>query len=176
MKKELISVIDAASQLGMTHKQTMFKIIKRLGISTVKQRNSSSRNQLISYITQDDLELIRQLLSEATPRDNAGRASLDTQIDQGVFYLIQLEPEHDTGRFKVGFASNLSERLRTHRCSAPLAIVLATWLCRTLWEKTAIDCVTQSCEQIHTEVFRTDDIAEVQNRCEQFFALMPKTE
>ena len=176
MEKELISVIDAASQLGMTHKQTMFKIIKRLGISTVKQRNSSSRNQLISYITQNDLHLIRQHLSEATPIITGGEASPEPQIDRGVFYLIQLEPEHDPGRFKVGFASNLSERMRTHRCSAPLAGLLASWPCRPLWEKTAIDCVTQSCEQIHTEVFRTDDIARVQERCEHFFALMPKIE
>jgi hypothetical protein len=176
MDKEWISVIDAASQLGLPHKQTLFKIIKRLSISTVKQRNSGSRNQLISYITQCDLELIRQHLSESKPQTKGSEASAEPQIDQGVFYLIQLEPKHDPGRFKVGFASNLSERLRTHRCSAPMALVLATWPCRPLWEKTAIDCVAQSCEQIHTEVFRTDDIAEVKNRCTQFFALMPKIE
>ena len=176
MEKELISVIDAVSILGMNHKQTLFKIIKRLDISTVKQRNSASRNQLISYITKNDLERIRQYLADATPRDTGGEASPEPQIDKGVFYLIQLEPEHDPGRFKVGFASNLSERMRTHRCSAPLAIVLASWPCRPLWEKTTIDCVTQSCEQIHTEVFRTDDIARVQKRCEEFFALMPEIE
>ncbi len=176
MDKELISVIDAASQAGMTHKQTMFKTIKRLGISTVKQRNSANRNQLIAYITQDDFELIKQYLSEARSQKKDGEASSKQQIDQGVFYLIQLGPEHDPGRFKLGFASNLSERLRDHRCSAPFAIVLATWPCRVLWEKTAIDCVTQSCERLHTEVFRTDDISEVERRCEQFFTLMPKIE
>ena len=174
MDKELISVIDAAAQLGIPHKQTLFKIIKRLGISTVKQRSSGHRNQLISYITSDDLDLVKQHLSQG--KAEVREASLVQQIDQGVFYLIMLEPEHDPGRFKVGFASNLSERLRSHRCSAPLATVLATWPCRPLWEKTAIDCVTQSCEQIHTEVFRTDDIAKVQNRCEQFFGLMPTIE
>ncbi len=174
MEKELISVIDAAAQLGIPYKQTLFKIIKRLGISTVKQRSSGHRNQLISYITPDDLDLVKQHLSQG--KAEVREASPVQQIDQGVFYLIQLEPEHDPGRFKVGFASNLSERLRSHRCSAPLATVLATWPCRPLWEKTAIDCVTQSCEQIHTEVFRTDDIAKVKNRCEQFFALMPAIE
>ena len=174
MDEELISVIDAASQLSLPYKQTLFKIIKRLGLSTVKQRSTSHGNQLISYITPRDLELIKQHLAQARPERD--EASPEPQIDRGVFYLIQLEPQYDPGRFKVGFASNLSERLRDHRCSAPLATVLATWPCRPLWEKTAIDCVTQSCEQIHTEVFRTDDISEVQQKAEQFFSLMPDIE
>ncbi len=176
MDENLISVIDAAAQLG-TRKQQLFKIIKRLGVSTSKQTNSAHRNQAISYITKDDLELIARHMA-AGKSDNGGEseAASTLQVDRGVFYLIQLEPEHDTGRFKVGFTSNLSERLRDHRCSAPFATVLATWPCLLLWEKTAIDCVTQSCEKIHTEVFRTDDVLEIRSRCERFFSLMPNVE
>jgi len=176
MDENLISVIDAAVQLG-TRKQQLFKIIKRLGVSTSKHRNSAHKNQVISYITKDDLDLIARHM--AAGKSNTGgetEAAPTFQVDRGVFYLIQLEPEYDTGRFKVGFASNLSERLRDHRCSAPFATVLAMWPCLLLWEKTAIDCVTQTCEKIHTEVFRTDDISEVRNRCEQFFSLMPNVE
>ena len=77
---------------------------------------------------------------------------------------------------RIGFASNLPERLRAHRCSAPFATVVATWPCLLLWEKTAIDCVTQKCERIHTEVYRTGDIPQVKNRGDQFFALMPDVE
>ena len=176
MNEDLISVIGAATQLGM-HKPTVFKLIKRLGVSTTKQRNSSHRNQVISYITKPDLEFIMREVAAAKPEKKEGsEASPLFQVDRGVFYLIQLEPEHDPGRFKVGFASNLPERLRDHRCSAPFSTVVATWPCRVLWEKTAIDCVTESCERIHTEVFRTDDISEVKERCEQFFALMPDLE
>ena len=176
MDEELISVIDEASQLGMTHKQTLFKIIKRLGLTSVKQRHSGHGNQFISYITKDDLELIKRHLLQSRTEYEGVEASPEQHIDQGVFYLIQLEPERDPGRFKVGFASNLSERLRKHRCSAPFAKVLATWPCLILWEKTAIDCVTQSCQRIHTEVFRTEDISKVKNKCKQFFSLMPKIE
>ena len=42
-----------------------------------------------------------------------------------------------------------------------------------MWEKPAIDCVTNKCEQIYTEVFRTDSIEEVKLKCDQFFELMP---
>ena len=100
--------------------------------------------------------------------------SLDTSLyDIGVFYLLHLEPEHDPNRFKVGFASNLDERLRQHRCSAPLAQIVKTWPCRRLWEKTAIACVTEGCDQLHTEVFRASSLAAVEAKCSQFFALMP---
>lgn len=93
--------------------------------------------------------------------------------DVGVFYLLRLEPQHDPNRFKVGFASNLSERLRQHKCSAPFTEVIKTWPCRRLWEKTAIECVTANCERLHTEIFRAQSISEVEQRCDQFFALMP---
>jgi hypothetical protein len=43
-----------------------------------------------------------------------------------------------------------------------------------LWEKTAIDCVTEGCKQLHTEVFRTQSIEPVLQRCGQLFNLMPK--
>jgi hypothetical protein len=91
-----------------------------------------------------------------------------------VFYLLLLEPEHDPGRFKVGFSVNLQERLRTLRRSAPLLKVVRTWPCKMLWEKTGIDCVTEGCEQLHTEVFRTHSIEPILERCEQFFNVMPK--
>jgi hypothetical protein len=88
--------------------------------------------------------------------------------------LLLLEPEYDPGRFKVGFAGSLSERLRALRCSAPFIKVVQTWPCKMLWERTAIECVTEGCMQLHTEVFRTQSIEPVLQRCEQFFNLMPK--
>ena len=171
MNDNLISVIEAATKLGM-RKQTLFKVIKRLGINTSKQRNSSHRGQAIAYIAKADFDLI---LNQTITQDKTNDVgpTLSTQIDHGVFYLIQLEPDHDPGRFKVGFASNFPERLRQHRCSAPFAVVLKTWPCYVLWEKTAIDCVTQGCEKLHTEVFRTKDITGIKSKCDQFFSLMP---
>jgi hypothetical protein len=154
-------------------KQTLFKVIKKLGISTYKQRSSSHRGQAIVYISNADFDLIwNQLSSKGTTTDPEPSSSV--QIDRGVFYLIQLEPDHDPGRFKVGFASNMRERLRQHRCAAPFAEVLATWPCHILWEKTAMDCVTQGCQKLHTEVFRAKDMTDVKEKCDQFFSLMPK--
>jgi len=173
---EMISVIDAAKQLRKG-KQTLFKVIRRLHIKPTKSRSSAHRNQFLAYITQAEL---RQIMEELRPgvsngQDNGGDRDF-CSAEQGVFYLVQLEPNHDPGRFKVGFAVSMSERLRHLRCSAPYAAVVKTWPCRRGWEKTAIDCAAANCEQVHTEVFRADSLDTIAAKCEQFFALMPSVD
>lgn len=172
---KLISVIDLAAQLDR-RKQTLFKVIYRLGIETVRQPNGSSRGATLAYVTHADAVRIQDALSspgsgEDDSIEDGDESYAPTQ--KGVFYLLVLEPKHDPGRFKVGFATNLSERLRTHRCSAPFATVVKSWPCKSLWEKTAIECVSVGCERLHTEVFRTTSIEAVLAKCEQFFDLMP---
>ncbi len=175
MTDEPISVVDLANQLEK-RRQTIFKILARLNIQTIKQRGANNRGQLIAYISPQEAQLVVAELrarseSENTANRMAGMAVSDTEL--GVFYLLALEPLYDPGRFKVGFAISLSERLQKHRCSAPLLKVVGYWPCKRLWEKTAIDAVTYGCERMYTEVFRTDSIATVVERCERFFGLMP---
>ncbi len=175
MDVDLISVLDVAAQHGK-RKQTVFKILKRLGIETTKQRSSAGKNQLVAYITQEEFKLVRgELLSIANDdeSDDEEVNGIQSAVDQGVFYLIQLEPEFDPGRFKVGFTTSLPERLRHLRCSAPFAKILRTWPCQSLWEKTAIDSVSAGCERLHTEVFRAASLDDVGVKCDQFFAVMP---
>jgi len=131
---------------------------------------------MISYITESEAKQVLEALAASRSATNqSGENETEAALyDVGVFYLLQLEPEHGPNRFKVGFASNLNERMRQHRCSAPFVEVVATWPCRRLWEKTAIECVTNGCKQLHTEVFRTDSIENVKSKCKQFFELMPE--
>jgi len=177
MDNKLISAIDLATELGR-RKQTVFKVIKRLQIEGQRMSTSDSRGQMVIHITEQDAEQVRAVLSRTNPipEDEDARTDPDGYIQPqlGVFYLIQLEPAYDPGRFKVGFTTDLNDRLRKHRCSAPHAIVLSSWGCKSLWEKTVIDCVTVGCERVHTEVFRTSSIDDVVSRCESFFELMPK--
>lgn len=170
MSIETISVIDVAKNLGK-HKARIFKILRRLGIETVKEKSSNARGQKIAYITTDDYSRIREYL--AGIESDSDELAIQSDVG-GVFYLIQLEPKHDPGRFKLGFATNLEERLRSHKTAAPFSRVLKSWPCKLLWEKTAIECASQGCIRLHTEVFRTESIEDVQARCEQFFELMPK--
>jgi len=170
MSNEIISVIDVAKNLGKW-KAHVFKILKRLGIETVKEKSNNARGQKIAYITTDDYDRIREYL--AGTEDDSDASTIQPDVG-GVFYLIQLEPEHDPGRFKLGFATNIEERLRSHKTAAPFSKVLKMWPCKLLWEKTAIECASQGCVRLYTEVFRTESIDEVQSRCEQFFKLMPE--
>jgi len=173
MNETRISVIDVAARLG-TRKQQVFKILRRLGIKSEKHRSPEKHGQVIAYISQDEFRAVKAEF------DNAGadntKPSEPELVNWGHFYLIQLEPEQDPGRFKVGYATNMAERMRAHRCSAPFAEVVKTWPCRLLWEKTAIDCVTSSCEQLHTEVFRAEHLEPVIELCDAFFELMPRLE
>ncbi|MFH7242078.1 MAG: GIY-YIG nuclease family protein [Spirulina sp.] len=179
MMEHLISVKDFAEKNGL-HKQTVFKVLKRLEIEPSKSRGGNQhRGQTISYITEEDGRRVLESLA-ATRSTQDGQEGEEDEFtteaalyDLGVFYLLILEPEHDPTRFKVGFASNLNERLRQHRCSAPYTQVIKAWPCRRLWEKTAIECVTEGCERLHTEVFRAPSLQAVEERCEKFFALMP---
>jgi len=177
ISEDSVSVTDLAVQLGK-RKQTLFKVIRRLRIEPIKRRSAGRRGQLVSYVTAQESRLIATELRSLAPRSRS-RGTLTTPPEhlpdeQGVFYLLQLEPEHDPGRIKVGFAVSLPERLRTLRCSAPFTKVVQTWPCKVLWERTAIESVTDSCKQLHTEVFRTASIESVVQRCDQFFGLMPK--
>jgi len=169
---DLMAVITAAAELGK-RKQHVFKVLKRLRIETTKERSSVHNGQAIAFITKRDFNRLREHFDgQDHPADEGHRANEENPTEQGWFYLIQLEPDHDPGRFKVGFANNFGERMRHLRCSAPLAQLVHKWCCRRLWEKTAIDCVTAGCEQLHTEVFRSDSIVSIRERCEGFFKLM----
>lgn len=159
MPEEMISVVDLASQCGK-RKQTVFKVPRRLSFEPRKPRSAGRRGQLVSYVTAQESSLIVAELrsgAQASKSADAVAASVEALPEEhGVFYLLLLEPEHDPGRFKVGFAVSLPERLRTLRCSAPFAKVVRSWPCKMLWERTAIDCVTAGCKQLHTDVFRTE--------------------
>ncbi len=175
MNDDRISVIEAAQAVGYG-KQAVFKILNRLGVETFKERSQDHNGQAIAYIALEDFQLLQ---NDVASRQGAATGDPETEgdllgLDDGVFYLIQLEPEHDPGRFKVGFAININERLRAHKCSAPFAHVVKAWACKRRWERTAIDCVTSKCLQLHTEVFRADAVAAVIEKCDEFFAIMPR--
>jgi hypothetical protein len=172
---EFISAIDFAKERGV-NKQLVFKKMAALGIVGEKRRgDTAARGQLITYLSREDCDLISQ--SIRNPKVASDEPSVDdaaSPYDQGFFYLIQLEPEHDPCRCKVGFAIDVEERMRKHKCAAPLLVLVGAWPSRRLWEKTAIDCVTQECVRLHTEVFRAQSLQLIKMRCDEFFAQMPK--
>src|SRR5262249_44151531 len=127
-----VAVVDLADELQI-RKQTVFKVMKRFGIHAVKRRESDRRGQLISVIRKAEADAVRDELRRTTSHIRDGNSSVgDTHYfseDSGVFYVVQLEPDYDPGRFKVGFTTDIDGRLRHHRCSAPFAQCVKTWPC-----------------------------------------------
>ena len=167
-----VAIADLADELG-TYRQSIFKVAKRLRIQPVKRREESRRNQQIAFVTQTEAAAIRaEFATRRRTGDSTGE--IPFTVEEGMFYVIQLEPEHDPGRLKLGFTTDLVGRLRHHRCSAPFAAYIKSWPCRRVWERAAIDCLTDSLEQLHTEVFRASSLEKVLERGDSFFAVMPK--
>lgn len=166
-QKNLISIGEIAGNHGR-RRESVHNIVKRLGIETVKVKDANARGQKVSCITMEDYALLERHLTNSPPGD------ADRAVSHGGFYLALLEPDLDPGRFKVGFATDVDERIRRHKTVAPLSKKVREWPCKLLWEKTAIECVTYGCEQLYTEVYRTNDIEEVIGRAEDFFRLMPQ--
>lgn len=178
MDESRIAIIDLADELQV-RKQRLFKVIGRMGLRTVQRREVSRGNQLVVTITLAEADAVRLELTASQQRKDVGAEfgeadRVDLIDGVGVFYLIQLERDHDPGRFKVGFTSELEGRLRKHRCSAPFAECIKSWPARRTWERAAIDCVTNGCEQLHTEVFRAVSLSDVAARADAFFSMMPK--
>jgi hypothetical protein len=173
VSSKTIALVELADELGI-YKQTVFRIAKRLGIQPVKRRDPARGNQLIAIVTEGDAAAIRDGYAQGRRSGIQGTSdTAELAPDEGWFYLIQLEPEHDPGRCKVGFTTDLEGRLRHHRCSAPFSTYLKTWPCKRLWERAAIDCLTASAEQLHTEVFRTASLQQVMETGDRFFSIMP---
>ena len=120
---ERIAIVDLADDLQV-RKQRIFKILPRLGIRPTQRREASRGNQNVATVSQTEAIAIRAELEKASGSTSgsnlaSGSAGVFYSEDVGFFYLIQLEPEHDPGRFKLGFTMDLDGRLQKHRCSAP---------------------------------------------------------
>jgi len=169
MLAEMISLNEIAQIHGL-HKMSAHRIAKRLGLNVEKVKGDNTRGQLASQITVEDYEAHRHHF-DVVPANRAVPGS--REHPDAVLYLISTEPILDPGRFKVGFSTDVDERLRSHQTSAPYSKLVKTWPCKAHWERTAIDCIADGCEQLAPEVFRAEDIQDVICRADQFFQLMP---
>lgn len=170
MEDELISVAEAAKALGR-NKQSLFKLINRLKLEKVFIKSEDARGQTAAFISIEDFYILKAHVEGASSTSESQENDATTS---GYFYIIQLEPELDPRRLKLGFAASVDGRIRKHKTSAPFSKVLASWPCKLLWEKTVIDCLTENCERVYTEVFRVQDVGKTIQTAAAFFELMPK--
>ena len=167
--EEYISIRRLAERLGMDRSHARRYVLK-LGIKPLRRRTPDSRNQPTLTVTHTQAELV---LRHRTEQGFLAQPAAPVP-ESGVFYVIQLVPELDPKRVKLGFAADIGERLAQHRTAAPTARVVHAWPCKRSWELTAMDALTASgCRLILNEVFEVDDVQGLVARGDTLFALLP---
>lgn len=168
---EFVSLKQVAEGLALDPSNARKYILKQ-GFKPVKRRTLESGGQLTLSFTKEEADRII-----AVRRDQGFFGGAETEPiseEKGYFYVIQLVPELDPKRVKLGFSSNAENRLQQHRTSAPTATVRKTWPCRKTWEVTAIAALTAvGCRLILNEVYECDEVEQLLARGDAFFALLP---
>lgn len=166
---EYISIKHLAEKLGMDRSHTRRYVLK-LGFKPKKRRTSDSGNQLTLTVTAQEADSI---LKHREDQGFTGKAAI-VESETGCFYIIQLVPELDPRRIKMGFANDLNDRLCQHRTSAPTAKVLKSWPCKRSWEVAVMDCLSSvACRHILNEVFECEDLSGLVRRGDEVFQLFP---
>ena len=172
MKSKYVSLKELAIRLGMDRSHAR-RFLKKIGIPTHKRRMPDSNNQACLTVTEEQAERITEI------RKNEGYLGTykSVQMESGVFYVIAIVPELDSRRIKLGFSMDVNSRIVQHRTSAPTAILIKSWACKRVWEKTVIDSLTgKNCRLILNEVFECADVDDLVKRGDKLFSLLPDPE
>lgn len=164
-----LSMTELAQKLNMERSSARKFMIKH-GFTPERVRTIDSKNQLTLALPEEEAERLLEL------RQSLGFTASPTAVpkSKGFFYAIQLIPEYNPNRIKLGFATNVNARLSSHRTSAPTATLLKTWACELLWEPVAIASITRiECTHITDEVYECINIDNLIQRTDAFFAIMP---
>ena len=163
-----VTIKEVAEKIGMDRSHAR-RFVLSLGIRPEKRRVSGSNGQLVLTVSPEQANKI----IEARNAKGFGSKSIVVDNENGFFYVIQLVPDLDPRRIKLGFANNTKERLMQHRTAAPTAVIVKDWPCKRSWEKVAIDCVSQGAKHILNEVYESEDIDGIVEIADDFFSLMP---
>jgi hypothetical protein len=118
---EFVTMKELAKRLGMDRSHAR-RYVLRLGYSFHMRRTPDSVGQLTLCVTSGEAdEICSQRRAQGFDASTVVAAP-----EIGVFYIIQLVPELDPKRLKLGFAEEINQRLSQHRTAAPTAQVLRT--------------------------------------------------
>ncbi len=169
MESGYISIKHLAEKLGMDRSHARRYVLK-LGVHPQKRRTADSGSQLTLTVTEEEATFILEHRRE----HGFTAEGKPVETEAGVFYVIQLVPELDPKRIKLGFAIDLNDRLAQHRTAAPTAKVLTSWPCRRSWETTVMDCLASvACRHILNEVFECSALDELIAKGDALFGMLP---
>jgi hypothetical protein len=165
---DFVSLKQLAVEFSMDRSH-MRKYVLKSGIQPHRRRTPDSGSQQTLALTPVEAESIR---SKRREEGFLGSHKLAAK-EFGVFYLIQLVPELDPRRIKLGFADDIATRMGQHKTAAPTAALVKCWPCKRSWESTVIDCLSVECKLILSEVYECDDVTGLVDKADRLFALLP---
>jgi len=174
MSIEYVALRDLAQELGIDRSNLRKQILSSgLGLDLRKIRTKDSKGQLTLALTSEDAEMFRA----ARERQGFSDKPKPVANGDGWFYVVQIMPDVEPRRVKLGFASDAQNRLNAFRTVSPSAELVKSWPCKRGWELTVIDSVTRyGCEWLGGEVFDCDDLESLVGNCEAFFLIMPEVQ
>ena len=153
-------------------KSTARKYVLRHGYDFLRVRGDERTHQAVLALKAEDAELIREV--RAREGYTGGNNSRPVENGIGVFYVVQIMPDADPSRIKLGYASDAARRLASYRTVSPTAAIMRVWPCRASWERAAIDSLSaEHCTVVGGEVYQCSDIEGLLQRGNAFFSLMP---
>jgi len=158
-----VTIKQLAFDLGMDRSHAR-RFVAKSGVKAIKRRDPGSNNQLVLTVT--EAEAARVIDARHALGYNQSKPTQDP--DQGWFYVIQLVPDLDPRRIKMGFTNSIDARMAQHSTAAPTLKLTVYWPCRRAWEVAFMDCLRNvQCDHIRNEVFtchNLDALIETGNR------------
>ncbi|HKB03627.1 MAG TPA: hypothetical protein VKD90_15495 [Gemmataceae bacterium] len=163
---DFVSLAQLAAELGLD-RMRLRDCVFRSGVRPRKIRVGRAGNGVALVITEQEAARFRAFHEYVAGRPvPPGRA--------GYFLAVQLVPDLDPRRLKLGFTLDLRAWSVHFRVAAPTAVVAGCWRCRENWVATVIDCVSaRGCSAIADSVFNCDDVPELVARANALFGLLP---
>jgi hypothetical protein len=163
---DFISIKDFAKSISRSFKSVHGKI-KRKNLRQYCELIDIGPGNKVLVIPNKNLSLFKEKFEEE-PKD----------LSSGYFYVMKVMPHLNSKLIKLGFTGSLKSRLSDyHTFYGNLYEVVISFPCKSTWEKTAIDYITQEdCMLIEnaTELFECNNIERVLENCKKFFSMMPK--
>jgi len=142
-----------------------------ISIHTVKQNN-----RLCNGLSDEDATVIRSWHKDIKDcGNNTLKSSKDdtaTSCRPVTVYVIQLVPDLQPKRIKVGVADSIDARLSQHRTTCPTLSVLRLYTASPAHESILIQLLCSKEKQIGTEVFDVQSIEQTLTNIDTFFFIL----
>jgi hypothetical protein len=132
-ENSFILILDLAGEVGQ-HRVNLLKDLKRRGYELIDVRDPTTGNQKAKAVSRLDAEAY---VTERQ-REGFGKSVKKGRPEEGFVYVIVPDPELRADRVKIGWTTNLDQRLGSYRAIAPELCVLRIWPAKTQ----AIETVT----------------------------------